>query len=121
MQVNFVNDISFRYKEPRVSEENYIIDTIENILSNKITAIISRDNPKDIFDIYLIWKYYDFEWGEILDAAHKKAKFSNDELIIRLKSFPREFLKKIKVTDDTFLNNFDPDFLKIIDEIMSII
>lgn len=56
LQVDFVNDIAFRYKEPKVSEENYLIDTIENILSNKLTAVIGRDNPKDIFDIYLIWK-----------------------------------------------------------------
>lgn len=63
LQVDFVNDISFRYKEPRISEENYLLDTVENILSNKITAVIGRDNPKDIFDIYLIWKFYEIRWS----------------------------------------------------------
>ncbi|MBD3843362.1 MAG: nucleotidyl transferase AbiEii/AbiGii toxin family protein [Campylobacterales bacterium] len=117
LQVDFVNDISFRYKEPRISEENYLLDTVENILSNKITAVIGRDNPKDIFDIYLIWKFYEIRWSEILDAAHQKAGFSNEELIIRLKSFPKELLREIKIIDDTFLDNFSNDFLKIIDEI----
>lgn len=117
LQVDFVNDISFRYKEPRISEENYLLDTVENILSNKITAVIGRDNPKDIFDIYLIWKFYIIKWSEILDAAHQKAGFSNEELIIRLKSFPKELLGEIKIIDDTFLDNFSNDFSKIIDEI----
>ncbi len=86
--------------------ENYLLDTVENILSNKITAVIGRD-------IYLIWKFYVIKWSEILDAAHKKAGFSNEELIIRLKSFPEELLKEIKIIDDNFSN----DFSKIIDEI----
>lgn len=115
LQVDFVNDISFRYKEPVVSEERYLIDTIENILSNKLTAVVGRDNPKDIFDIYLIWKFYEINWEQILETAHKKAGFTNEELIIRLKSFPVSLLQDIKIIDNTFLDDFEKDFLKIID------
>ena len=59
--------------------------------------------------------------NEILDAAHQKAGFSNEELIIRLKSFPKELLQEIKIIDDTFLDDFECDFLKIRDVILSII
>jgi len=117
LQVDFVNDIAFRYKEPIVNENNYLLDTIENILSNKITAVIGRDNPKDIFDIYLIWKFYGFDWSDILASAHQKAGFCDEELIVRLKSFPKELLQEIKIIDETFLDNFNTDFKKIIDEI----
>ncbi len=117
LQVDFVNDIAFRYKNPIVNESNYLLDNIENILSNKITAVIGRDNPKDIFDIYLIWKFYNFDWNDILESAHQKAGFCDEELIVRLKSFPKELLWEIKIIDTTFLNNFDIDFKKIIDEI----
>ena len=120
LQLGFVNDISFRYKDVVVDENNYLLDNIENILSNKITAVIGRDNPKDIFDIYLIYKFYSFEWKEILDAAHEKAGFSNEELIIRLKSFPKELLHEIKIIDRNFLNDFDIEFPKIIYEIEKI-
>ena len=119
LQVDFVNDIAFRYKEPRGSEENYLLDTIENILSNKLTAVIGRDNPKDIFDIYLIWKFYEIKWDEVLDAAHQKAGFCDEELIVRLKSFPKKLLQGIKIIDATFLDDFEKDFPKIIDEIKS--
>jgi len=117
LQVDFVNDIAFRYKEPIVNENNYLLDTIENILSNKITAVIGRDNSKDIFDIYLIWKFYSFDWSDILASAHQKAGFRDEELIVRLKSFPKELLQEIKIIDETFLDDFDTDFKKIIDEI----
>lgn len=117
LQVDFVNDTAFRYKEPIINEKNYLLDNIENILSNKITAVIGRDNPKDVFDIYLIWKNYEIDWKEILESAHQKAGFSDEELIIRLKSFPRELLSEIKVIDKAFLDSFDTDFKTIIDDI----
>lgn len=120
LQIDFVNDIAFRYKDVIVDDNSYILDNIENILSNKITAVIGRDNPKDIFDIFLICKFYSFDWKNILDAAHEKAGFSNEELIIRLKSFPKELLQEIKIIDKFFLDDFEIDFLKIIDEINSL-
>lgn len=117
LQVDFVNDIAYRHKDVMLNEDNYLIDNVENILSNKLTAVVGRDNPKDIFDIYLIARYYTFDWREILEAAHKKAGFSDEELIVRLKSFPYEMLQDIKVTDQTFLDDFQLEFPQIIDSI----
>lgn len=114
LQVDFVNDMVFRYKEPVIDKNNYILDTVENILSNKITAVMGRDNPKDIFDIYLIWRFYDFDWDDILQAAHQKAYFKQEELITRFKSFPKKLFDQIKITDPAFLDDFDTDFEKII-------
>jgi len=65
-------------------KNGYQIDTLDNILSNKITVVIGRDNPKDIFDIYLI---YTIEWDEILKSKQDKLLFEFDDLIVRLKSF----------------------------------
>jgi len=83
-----------------------MIDTIENILNNKMAAVIGRDNPKDIFDIYLISSFYNFSWKEILEAAREKASFMHEELIVRLKSFPYSFLETIRIIDNKFLDNF---------------
>jgi len=118
LQVDFINDRAPRYKEPRVLENGYKIDTIENILSNKITAVIGRDNPKDIFDIYLISKYYSIDWSEILASAQDKSVFSIDDLIVRLKSFPHGLLKSINLIEDNFLDSFHNDFTCLIEEIV---
>ena len=119
LQVDFVNDRVPRYKEPKVLENGYKIDTIENILSNKITAVIGRDNPKDIFDIYLICQYYSIDWQEILDSAQEKSVFSMDDLIVRLKSFPHGLLGSINLIDESFLDSFENDFPKTIKKIES--
>ena len=117
LQIDFVNDIAERYKDVVILENNYIIDNVENILSNKLTAVIGRDNPKDVFDIYLIAKYYTFSWNDILQSAHRKAGFSNDELLVRLKSFPTILLNSINTIDTDFLKSFNKEFPIIIEKL----
>jgi len=120
LQVDFVNDRVPRYKEPKVLENGYKIDTIENILSNKLTAVIGRDNPKDIFDIYLISRYYSIDWKEMLNSAQEKSVFSIDDLIVRLKSFPYRLLGSINLIDENFLDSFQDDFANLVEEIGSL-
>lgn len=117
LQVDFINDRVPRYKDVIVLESGYIIDHIENILSNKLTAVIGRDNPKDIFDIYLICQYYSFDWYDILIASQHKASFSSEDLIVRLKSFPTILLQSINIIDSVFLKDFTQQFPQIIEEI----
>ncbi len=117
LQVDFINDRVMRYEKTIVLENGYIIDSYENILANKLTAVIGRDNPKDIFDIYLIDKFYKYDIKIILDIAHQKASFNNDDLIIRLKSFPMNLLKSINLKDKNFLDDFELDFNTIIHKI----
>jgi len=117
LQVDFVNDKVIRYKETITLDNGYIIDNYENIFANKITAVMGRDNPKDIFDIYLIMKFFKYNLKDILEVAHQKAFFYNDDLIIRLKSFPTFLLTKIKLVDKNFLDNFELEYNKIIEKI----
>jgi len=119
LQIDFVNDGPFRYKDPVLTEKNYLIDNIENILANKLTAVIGRDNPKDIFDIVLIYTYYNFSWPEILNAAHQKAGFTNEDLAVRLKSFPKSMLEQINCIDCSFLENFDTAVSDIIEAVLA--
>lgn len=119
LMVDFVNESVSRYKEPVFLENNFIIDNIENILSNKLTAVMGRDNPKDIFDIFLICKFYNFYWSNILETTREKLIFEIDDLILRFKTFPKTLLSKIIVKDNNFLNSFDVHYPTIIDEIKS--
>ena len=119
LQLDFVNDRVPRYKKVVVLDNGYIIDNIENILSNKLTAVIGRDNPKDIFDIYLICQFYTFDWEEIVEASLQKATYRLEDLIIRLKSFPQVLLKSINIIDKDFLEAFENQFPLIVEEIHS--
>lgn len=48
------------------------VDTLENIGSNKITAILSRLEPKDYIDLYLIVHTSDWSFDKLFELARKK-------------------------------------------------
>jgi hypothetical protein len=116
LQVDFINDRVKRFGDFNY-KHGYRLDNPLNILSNKITAVIGRDNPKDIFDIYLIWKNTSFSWQDILVKASEKLCFQKEDLIYRLQLFPVPLLKKLNTTDEHFLDNFEADFNTLIQEI----
>lgn len=117
LQIDFIND-----RVKRFGKYNYVkgykLDNPLNILSNKITAIIGRDNPKDIFDLYLITRNTSFHWSAILAQAKEKLHFQKEDLLYRLQTFPSHLLKKLNTTDDQFLRTFEKDYKKIINDIM---
>ncbi len=118
LQIDFINDSVNRYGD-FIFINNYKLDNPLNILSNKITAILGRDNPKDIFDIYLISKNMKFNWKTIIEQSKDKMIFQKDELIYRLETFPYTFLKNIKVIDFDFLKNIEKEFPVIIKDILN--
>lgn len=99
LQIDFVNDRVYRYKKSNIIN-GIKIDNKLNILTNKINTIVSRDEEKDIFDLFCLSYNENFDWKEILDISNKKALIEKDILIYRLKSFPLEWLKRIKQTEE---------------------
>jgi len=96
LQVDFVNDRVYR-KGKSTLINGYKIDNKTNILANKVTAILGRDEAKDIFDLFTFAYYEAFDWGETLIIANQKSPIAKDELIYRIKSFPLSWLEKIKI------------------------
>lgn len=95
LQLDFVNDRVYRYKKSNIIN-GIKVDNKINILTNKVNTVINRDEEKDIFDIFCLAYNEDFNWNEILNIANKKAVIEKDILIYRLKSFPLEWLDKVK-------------------------
>jgi hypothetical protein len=81
------------------------IDNKINILTNKIVAILNRDEEKDIFDLCAISYHEQFNWGMMLGIANKKALVDRSFLIERLRSFPIEWLSNIKTINTININN----------------
>lgn len=104
LKIDFVNDRVYRYGKSNI-KDRIAVDNVYNILANKLTAVLGRDEEKDVFDIVSICLMYDFNWADILAAAHEKEGFDDYVLIERLRSFPLEWLtylkliKKTKITD----------------------
>lgn len=117
LQIDFVNDNVKRCGRV-LQKDKILIDNIENILSNKLTAIIGRDNAKDIFDLYMIDKFYNPDYKKAIECAREKMFFEVGDLIYRLKTFPNTMLNDIKLIEKDFLGDFS--LQKIINKIKEV-
>lgn len=116
LQVDFVNDRVKRFGDFK-SYKGYRLDNPLNILSNKITAVMGRDNPKDIFDICLLNQNMIIQWDPILAQAKEKLHFQTEDLLYRLKTFPPSLLRKLNIIDEKFLTVFPNQLNGIINDI----
>lgn len=87
LKVEFVNDIAYRCGVPNTYKYGFI-DTPLNILTNKLTAVVSRDEPKDVFDICVLSQNYRFNWMEVFSEAKNKVIINEIDVEQRIKSFP---------------------------------
>jgi len=87
LKIEFVNDIAYRCGVPNIYQYGFI-DTPLNILTNKLTAIVGRDEPKDVFDICTLAQHYKFNWLKIFGEVKNKAIINEIDVEQRIKSFP---------------------------------
>ncbi len=92
LKIEFVNDVPFRWGNSH-SVSGIPVDNPGNILANKLTALIGRDEPKDVFDIVVISREYSFSWPEVFEKALKKAIISEPDVVMRLRTFPSEMIQ----------------------------
>lgn len=94
------------------------IDSLRNILSNKI-SIVSRQEPKDIADIWIICKNYDFDWGEIIDEAAQKKLVEEIFLVECLRNFDHNGLNNIRWIESVNIEDFKQDRDTLIENIIT--
>ena len=76
LKVDFINDRTFYYGKTLQSEKGHILDNAMNMLANKLSAVIGRDEPKDIFDLFLLSTLTELT-GVPLPKSPVKKKFLN--------------------------------------------
>ena len=95
LKLDFVNDVPFRSGAPVPTNVFGRTDSLNNILSNKVTAL-SRYSPKDLVDIVFISETHSFNWERILSDASEKDLWVNPVNIAEaLEQFPLEKLSEI--------------------------
>lgn len=121
LKIDLVRDACGRVG--RLSSENgFLLDNARNILSNKCYAAYSRDAIRDLFDIYIIVKNFNFDFEQI--AKDLSGKCSNDieEIVARIKSFSLEMLdeKDLKCKNKFILEDFKNNYHKIFKDFFSL-
>ena len=95
LKIDFVNDIPFRTGIPVATGLYRFTDTMENILSNKISAL-PRFAVKDLVDIVFICHELSFDWNQVIDDAFRKDMWVNPvELAKIIDDFPVSALDEI--------------------------
>jgi len=107
LKIEFVNDIPYRTGEPN---NIYFgkIDTPLNILSNKISTIVNRDEPKDMFDIIHIALNYKFNWKNAFFETKEKNIINEIDVEQRINTFPIELFENV----EWFINKPENSVLK---------
>lgn len=98
LKLDFVADRVQRIGLPTKINGVYV-DTIRNILSNKLCAVLGRDEGRDIADILYISKARKFSWDVILNEAQLKEGFQLEDLLFRIETFPLALLDTVPIVD----------------------
>lgn len=110
LMIDLVSDRVYRIGNSIRTSGNIMLDNLENIGANKICAVLGRDDPKDIFDLYTIFRFSDVSWSAIKSAAERKCSFDMEELRFRLESFPFSLLEMLQVTDSGYVAELQRDY-----------
>lgn len=76
LKIEFINDVSAHNFSAK-NQNNWLLDSWQNILSNKISAL-SRNTPKDYVDVLFLSLKYSFNWVELFEAAKQKDAWVNE-------------------------------------------
>jgi hypothetical protein len=95
LKLDFVNDVPFRSGKPCVTPIFCRTDNLNNIISNKVTAL-GRYAAKDVVDIVFIAEKLTFNWESVLNDASEKDLWVNPINAAEVfEQFPLEKLQEI--------------------------
>ncbi len=126
LTVDFVNDVAFRVGSHQ-KIDGILVDNVANIMTNKISALIGRDELKDIVDVREICRTFKFDWGKVLDASlNKEASVDSEYIDYKLSNLARflgnhpDFLESINWIRKPDTNLFISDLEEIRDNIVAL-
>lgn len=118
LKIDLVNDVASHYGDFINNHVLGKIDSLRNILSNKLSAIF-RYEPKDVVDIWIICKNLKCNLREIIDEAKsKEAGVDPVALYEILSSFPLDKLSIIKWIEKPETEIFKKEIMQIAEDIL---
>jgi predicted nucleotidyltransferase component of viral defense system len=120
LQLNLVNDRVYRYGKSVHSPDGIVLDNEINICANKLCGIIGRDDPKDMFDLYSIYKNGKVDWKIVFSAVTKKRVLEPEVLEYRLSSFPLDLLDLLAVVDPATVTEMKQGCSSMVEHILDI-
>ena len=114
LKIDLVNDRVYRFGKSARTPEGIVLDNIENIAANKVCAVLGRDEPKDVFDLYTLFCNARMDWGAVLAASAKKCALDREVFEYRLNSFPVDLVDLLPVLDHSFASDFKKGYGRMV-------
>ncbi len=118
LKIEFINDVNYHVGDLIDSKLFKRIDSWQNILSNKITAL-GRNEAKDIADIVLMANQFKFNWRNVIDSARQKDTWVEEISVSQaIHNFPTEALTRVKWITPPDFNRLAKDQTQIAKDIL---
>ena len=119
LQLDLVNDRGYRYGKSVLSPQGFVLDNELNICANKLCAILGRDDPKDVFDLFTVFEHGQTDWETVMTAAARKCVLDPEVLELRLSSFPLELLDLLALKDPGTLHEIKQGYPRMVEHLLS--
>ena len=90
---------------------------LEELIAEKIRAIIQRNKPRDYLDIYYILYKENFDFKSVIDIAKQKLKLYNDKFDIKGIFNNLDIVRSLWEQDLRDILPYIPDFDKVINKV----
>jgi len=118
LKIDLINDVADHYGDFQVNKILGKVDSLRNILSNKLTALF-RYEVKDIADIRVICKNYKCNFREIVEEAKTKEAGVDPIAIYEiLSSFPADKINLIKWVKEPEAKIFETEIKQIAEDVL---
>jgi hypothetical protein len=119
IKIDFVNDVKFHFGDIVKTELFVRTDSIRNILSNKLTALLRFDG-KDVADIREIALHEKVDWQQAInDARQKEADLEIPIICDILQKMPQSEFETVTWTKKPFWEEFRSDIERIVYEMIN--
>lgn len=116
LKVDLVNDVVFHEDDFVKLDNGLIIDSIQNIFSNKLETSISRNEIRDLFDIYTILKRTNINISKGFELLSKKTNITPQNVINNIKQKTLNDITDITFKNDAIRDDFVANFKDLINK-----
>jgi hypothetical protein len=118
LKIDLINDVAPHYGDIEFNPTLGRIDSRQNILSNKISAL-TRFEAKDYADVWIIAKHLSFSWHKVIEEARTKEAGVDCILLYDLiRSFPLDVLPAIKWSMEIDAKKFRDDLYQLAEDML---
>ena len=120
LRVDLVNDSAPRFGAMVSGSLFPRIDSLRNILSNKVTAVY-RLESKDVADIWAICAHMTFRWSDVMTEANRKEAGIDAATVADLvRSFPKDLFDTIRWRERPDEKTFFADLAAIASDLLAV-